>query len=84
MEVDQLPEIKLADFKNYKATQYKVKIETKVIEDKVKDIAKNNKNFTDKKDNEKAEIGNQVTFDYEATIDGNKFEGSEGKEFNWN
>ena len=79
LEVDQLPEIKLADFKNYKATQYKVKIETKVIEDKVKDIAKNNKNFTDKKDNEKAEIGNQVTFDYEATIDGNKFEGSEGK-----
>lgn len=79
LEVDELPEIKLADFKNYKATQYKIKIETKIIEDKVKDIAKNNKNFTDKKDNEKAEIGNQVTFDYEATIDGNKFEGSEGK-----
>ena len=29
--------------------------------------------------NEKAIIGDQVIFDYSATVDGNKFEGSEGK-----
>ncbi len=79
LEVDQIPEIKLADFKSYKATEYIVKIEKKIIDDKIKDIAKNNKNFSDKKDNEKAEMGNQVIFDYSATVDGNKFEGSEGK-----
>ena len=27
----------------------------------------------------KAAIGDQVIFDYSATVDGNKFEGSEGK-----
>ena len=79
LEVDQLPEIKLVDFKSYKATQYLVKIENKIIEEKIKDIANHNKNFLDKKDNEKAEIGNQVTFDYSATVDENKFDGSEGK-----
>jgi trigger factor len=79
LEVDSLPEIKLADFQSYKATQFLVKIENKLIDEKIKDIAKNNKNFLDKKDHEKAEIGNQVIFDYSATVDKNKFDGSEGK-----
>ena len=30
-------------------------------------------------ENEKAKIGDQVVFDYSATADGNKFEGSDGK-----
>ena len=33
----------------------------------------------DKKEIEKAELGDQVIFDYSATADGNKFDGSEGK-----
>ena len=37
------------------------------------------KNITEKKDEEIAENGNQIVFDYSATVDGNKFEGSEGK-----
>jgi trigger factor len=37
------------------------------------------KQFEDRNDSEKATIGNQVVFDYSATVDGNKFEGSEGK-----
>ena len=43
------------------------------------EIAEQNKTFLDKKDNEKAIIGDQVVFDYSATVDGKKFEGSEGK-----
>ena len=43
----------------------------------MKEIANNNKQFENK--NEKAIKGDQVTFDYSATIDGNKFDGSEGK-----
>ena len=39
-----------------------------------------NKQFEDKKDNEEAIKGDKVTLNYSATIDGNKFEGSEGKE----
>ena len=56
-----------------------VKIDKKIIEDKLKELANQNKQFEDKKENEKSIIGDQVTFDYSATVDENKFEGSEGK-----
>jgi trigger factor len=79
LEVDSLPEIKLANFESFSATEFLVKIENKIIDEKISDIAKNNKSFSDKKDIEKAETGNQVVFDYSASVDGNKFEGSEGK-----
>tara|TARA_A100000164_G_C21899159_1_gene769576 strand:+ start:55 stop:1419 length:1365 start_codon:yes stop_codon:yes gene_type:complete len=79
LQIDSLPEIKLKSFENYKATEYKIKIEDKIITDKLKEISLQNKQFKDKKESEKAKKGDQVTFDYSATIDGNKFEGSEGK-----
>jgi len=79
LEVDSLPEIKLNSLDGFKATNYKVNIDSKIIEKKLKEIANQHKNFLDKKDNEKAETGDQVTFDYSATVDGNQFKGSEGK-----
>ena len=69
----------LKNFDKFKATSFKVKIEEKIIEEKLKEIANQNKQFEEKKENEKAINGDQVTFDYTATIDGNKFDGSEGK-----
>jgi trigger factor len=79
LQVDSLPAIKLKSFENFKATEYKIKIESKIVEEKLKNISAEHKTFSEKKDSEKAEIGNQVIFDYTATIDGKKFEGSEGK-----
>jgi trigger factor len=79
LEVDSLPEIKSFNFEKFNATDYKIKIEKETIEEKLKDISTQHKSFTDRKEEEKAELGNQVTFDYSAKIDGNKFEGSEGK-----
>ncbi len=79
LEIDSLPEITLKSFANYKATDYKIKIEDKIIEDKLKEISSRNKQFEDKKENQKAEKGDQIIFDYSANIDGDKFEGSEGK-----
>ena len=79
LQIDILPEIKLKSFEKYKATEYKIKIEDKIINDKLTEISNQNKQFEDKKDNELAKIGDQVIFDYSATVDGNKFEGSEGK-----
>ena len=52
----------------------------KIIEEKLKEISKQNKQFEDKNENENAIKGDQVTFDYSATVDGNKFDGSEEKE----
>ncbi len=77
LQIDCLPSVNLKSFDKFKATTFKVKIEDKVIEDKLKEIANQNKQFEDK--NEKAIMGDQVTFDYSATVDGNKFDGSEGK-----
>ncbi len=79
LQIDSLPEIKLKSFEKYKATDYKVKVENKLIDEKIKEISIQNKQFKDKKDNEKAKKGDQVTFDYSATVDGKIFEGSEGK-----
>ena len=79
LQVDSLPDIKLKSFEEYKAVEYKVKIEDKMINEKLIEMSNHNKQFEDKKENEKAKIGDQVIFDYSATVDGNKFEGSEGK-----
>jgi len=77
LEVDSLPELSLASFEKYKASEYQVKIESKLVDEKINEIAKNNKTFLDKKD--KSTKGDLVIFDYNATVDGKKFEGSEGK-----
>ena len=79
LQVDCLPSVNLKSFDKFKATSFKVKIDDKIIEEKLKEIANQNKQFEDKSDNDKAINGDQVTFDYSATVDGNKFEGSEGK-----
>ena len=79
LQVDCLPSVTLKSFDKFKATDFKVKIEDKVIDEKLKEISEQNKQFEDRKENEKAQMGNQVVFDYSATVDGNKFEGSEGK-----
>ena len=79
LQIDCLPSVTLKSFDKFKATVFKVKIEDKVIDGKIKEISEQNKQFEDRKENEKAQMGNQVVFDYSATVDGNKFEGSEGK-----
>ena len=79
LEVDSLPEIKLSPFEKYKSKEYIISIDKKKIEDKVNEIAKNHKNFDEKKEEEKSIKGDLVIFDYNATVDGKTFEGSEGK-----
>ena len=79
LQIDCLPNIKLKPLDKLKANEYKIKIEKKIIDEKLKEISNQNKHFSDRKDGEKAVIGDQVVFDYSATVDGLKFEGSEGK-----
>ncbi len=77
--INCLPVIKLNPLEKIKAVEYKVKIEKTIIEKKLKELAEQNKQFIDRKENEKSINGDQIIFDYSATVDGNKFEGSEGK-----
>ena len=80
LQINCLPNIKLSPLEKFKANQYKIKIEKKIIEDKLKEIAEQNKKFEDKKDNERSIVGDQLTFNYFASIDNKKFEGNEGKD----
>ena len=79
LQIDCLPKIKLMPLDKFKANEYKIKIEKNVIDSKLKEISQQNKKFIDKKDNEKAFKGDQVTFDYSAKINEDKFDGSVGK-----
>ena len=80
LQIDCLPSVTLKSFDKFKATSFKVKIEDKIIEEKLVEIANANKQFEDKKDDEKSIKGDQIIFDYSASVDGNKFDGSEGKD----
>ena len=77
IEVDSLPDVSLAKFDKYTASEYLLKIENKILDEKINEIAKNNKTFSDK--SEKSKKGDLVIFDYSASINGEKFQGSEGK-----
>jgi trigger factor len=77
LEVDSLPILNLANFEEYKASEYLVKTDSKFVDEKIQEIAKNNKTFSDK--NDKSIKGDLVIFDYKATVEGKKFEGGDGK-----
>ena len=79
LKIDCLPSIKLNSLEKIISSEYKIKIEKKIIENKLQDLADQNKQFEAINEKEKSKIGDQVTFNYSATINGKKFEGSEGK-----
>ena len=49
------------------------------LKKRINDIAINQNNFKDKNENQTAEDGDLVAFDYSATIENRSFEGGEGK-----
>ena len=79
IQVEQLPNVEIKDLKNIKINDYDIKVTDKDINNRIEQIAKNQNNFEEKKNNETAEIGDLVIFDYKATINENVFEGGEGK-----
>jgi len=79
IEMDILPDIKLKPLDKIKATNYEINVESNLIEKRLKEIAKNQQNFSDKKEGEQASLGDLIVFDYIATVEGKKFEGNEGK-----
>jgi len=79
ISVTEFPKVELNSIENIKIDEYTVKIDSKDIDSKVKEIAKNQKNFVAKKDAESSVIEDLVAFDYKATINGKVFTGGEGK-----
>tara|TARA_A100001011_G_scaffold336984_1_gene366879 strand:- start:774 stop:2138 length:1365 start_codon:yes stop_codon:yes gene_type:complete len=79
IELETLPDIKLNPLNKITATEYEITVDSKIIDTRIKEIAKRQQNFNDKKENEKSKIGDMVIFDYKAKSDGKDFEGNESK-----
>ena len=78
LSVTELPKIEVKSIENIKFDNYSVKIDLKETDKRINEIAKNQPSFKDAADN-KAKEGDQVQFDYEATVDQKSFKGGEGK-----
>ena len=63
---------------NLKASNFSIKVEKKELDSRLDTLKKEYKTFDNKKPETKSEIGDQVTFDYQATVDGKEFDGSKG------
>ncbi len=79
IKLDLLPEIKLQSFNKFKVSDYSIFVDKKEVDERLNNLAKEYKSFEDKPSNSKSVIGDQIIFDYEATVDGKEFEGSKGK-----
>ena len=79
MSVTELPKVELKSLESIKFNEYLVKIDASETDERIKEIAKSQNSFIDVADGVKAVEGNSVVFDYNATIDGKIFTGSEGK-----
>ena len=79
LEIDELPSIKLKSLETIKFTDYQIEVTENETKKRIDDIAKNQNNFKDKNEDEFAQNGDMIVFDYKASIDNKSFEGGEGK-----
>jgi trigger factor len=79
LSVTEFPKVDIKLLKNIKFDQYTVKIDSSETDKRIKEIAKNQPSFKEATPETKAREGDQVTFDYNATVDEKPFKGGEGK-----
>ena len=77
--VTELPNIDVSSIKKIKVDDYEVKIDNTETDKRIDQIAKSQNNFKEVDEKYAAKIKDLVAFDYKATVDGNDFEGNEGK-----
>ena len=79
LSVTELPKIDVKAISNIKFDEYNVKIDVSETDKRIKEIAKNQPNFKEVSADTKANEGDLVVLDYNATVEGKTFKGSEGK-----
>ena len=79
LSVTELPKVDIKGISDIKFNNYVVKIDASETDKRIKEIAKNQPNFKDASDDAKANEGDLVVLDYNATVDEKSFKGSEGK-----
>ena len=80
IQVDTLPEINLKSPKSYKADEYEIIVNKKIIDKKINEIVSKHKEFQLKKDNLSAQNGDQITFDYLIKVNNKEIENGKGKD----
>jgi trigger factor len=79
LSVTELPKVDIKSIETIKFDQYSVKIDDSETDKRIKEIAKNQPSFKEASPETKAKEGDLVTLDYQATVDGKEFKGSDGK-----
>ena len=79
LSVTELPKVDVKSIESIKFDQYSVKIDNSETDKRIKEIAKNQPSFKEASPDTKAKEGDLVTLDYQATVNGKEFKGSEGK-----
>ena len=79
ISVTEFPEVKLDSLDKIKFDEYEIKINESETNNRINEIAKSQKNFVEVDPSKVANEGDLISFDYKATVDGNEFDGNEGK-----
>ncbi len=79
MSYEALPEIPEFDASKVKLDRLVVKADAADVDEALKNLADNAKNFEDRRKGSKAKDGDQVTIDFEGFVDGEAFEGGKGE-----
>ena len=78
IEVEKVPKIKKISLEKIILEKYEVKPDKKDMDDRLNQLAESSKKYKDKDVSKPAEINDLVEFNYEATVDGNSFDGNKG------
>ncbi|WP_407174779.1 trigger factor [Bradyrhizobium sp. STM 3562] len=77
--IEVVPAIQLADFKSFNVEKPVADVTDADIDEAIKRIADQNRNYADKGEGAKAESGDRVTINFKGMIDGKPFEGGTGE-----
>jgi trigger factor len=77
--IEVVPAIELADFKSFTVDKPVAEVSDADVDEAIKRIADQNRDYADKGEGAKAESGDRVTISFKGTIDGTPFEGGTGE-----
>ena len=79
VSIEVVPAIALADFKSFSVEKPVADVADSDVDEAIKRIADQNKNYDAKADDAKAESGDRVTVSFKGTINGTPFDGGTGE-----
>src|SRR6266403_3935553 len=77
--IEVVPAIQLADFKSFNVEKPVADVTDADVDEAIKRIAEQNRNYAPKGEGAKAETGDRVTISFKGSIDGTPFEGGTGE-----